>query len=429
MSDGMVIKNASELVTCSGFSARRGAEMSELGIIKDASVIISDGVIRTVGPTEAILSPSEEKRLRDEGTVFVEAEGKAVLPGFVDAHTHLVFGGYREKEYAWRLQGTDYMEIMRRGGGIASTVADTRGASFEQLYESGMRRLDSMLQFGVTTVEAKSGYGLDHDTEIRQLAVSRELDRKHPVDVVSTFLGPHAVPPEYAGDADGFLAFLTDRVLPEVAEQGLAEFCDVFCEKDVFDLAQSRRWLEKASAMGLKPKLHADEIVPMGGTELAASVGAVSADHLLQASDAGITAIAEKGVVAVLLPITAFGLRKPYARAREMIDRGCAVALATDFNPGSCFSESIPLVMALACLSMQMTPEEAVCAMTLNGAAALDRAHRVGSIDPGKQADLILLEFPSYRFIPYHIGVNTVEKVVKRGAVVYDRSCSAISGG
>ena len=286
--------------------------------------------------------------------------------------------------------------------------------------QSGIRRLDSMLSFGVTTVEGKSGYGLDRDTEIRQLEVMKVLNNIHYVDVVPTFLGAHAVPPEYRGREDEFIDWMADAVLPEVAAGKLAEFCDVFCEEGVFSVDQSRRLLQKAAALGLKPKLHADEIVQLGGAELAAELGAVSADHLLQASDEGLRALAEAGVVATLLPGTAFSLREPYARGRYMIDQGCAVALATDLNPGSCFSESIPLVFALATLYMQLTPEEAVTALTINAAAALGRADTVGSIDPGKLGDLVILADPSYEFIPYHIAVNTVEKVVKQGNVVYD---------
>jgi imidazolonepropionase len=277
-----------------------------------------------------------------------------------------------------------------------------------------------MLSFGVTTVEGKSGYGLDRETEIKQLEVMKVLDATHPIDIARTFLGAHAVPKEYRGDPDRYVDYLIRDVLPEIGRLNLAQFCDVFCEKGVFDLAQSRRLLDAARSFGLAPKLHADELTPLGGAELAAELGAVSADHLLYASEEGIARMAARDVVAVLLPATAFTLKEPYAPARSMIDRGCAVALATDFNPGSCFSESIPLIFALATLYMGMTPEEAVTACTLNGAAALGRAETIGSLDAGKQGDLIILEFPSYLFIPYHVGVNCVEKVVKRGKVVYD---------
>jgi imidazolonepropionase len=313
------------------------------------------------------------------------------------------------------------MEIMKRGGGIFNSVEATRKATLEELIKSGVKRLDSMLSFGVTTVEGKSGYGLDHNTEIKQLEVMKELDKIHAVDLISTFLGAHAVPKEFNSREDAFIDMMVKDVMPEVAERNLAEFCDVFCEKNIFSVDQSRRLLQRAKAMGFKLKIHADEIVQLGGAELAAELGAVSADHLLQTSDQGIRDIAETGVVATLLPGTAFSLKEPYARARYMIDQNCAVALATDLNPGSCFSESIPLIIALATLYMNISTEEAITALTINGAAALDRADRIGSIDEGKLGDLIILEFPSYKYLSYHIGVSTVEKVIKKGIVVFDK--------
>ena len=415
----IIIKHATELVTCSGVKAKCGAEMSDLHVIENGAVVIRDGMIEAVGPTATAL-----KGVRDSEFEVIDATGKAVLPGFVDSHTHLVFGGYRAEEFGWRLRGDSYMEIMQRGGGIVNTVSATRKAARQELTATGMQRLDSMLSLGVTTVEGKSGYGLDRDTEIRQLEAMRELNRIHPVDVVPTFLGAHAVPAEYKGRADAFIDFMIADVLPLAASDGLAEFCDVFCEKGVFSVRQSRRLLRKARELGLKLKLHADEIVQLGGAELAAELGAVSADHLLQASDEGIEQLASAGVVATLLPGTAFSLREPYARGRDMIDRGCAVALATDFNPGSCFTESIPLIAALATLHMGIRTEEAITALTINGAAALDRADVIGSLDVGKRGDAVVLEFPSYHFIPYHIGVSTVEKVVKDGRLVFDKTAA-----
>jgi imidazolonepropionase len=417
----IIIKNAAELVLCSGFSARKGREMSELGIIADGAVVIEDGIIADVGATEQVLARLQKSGKDLSFFETIDATGKAALPGFVDSHTHFVFGGYRADEFAWRLKGESYMDILARGGGILSTVTATRNASKAALIEAGLKRLDAMLAFGVTTVEGKSGYGLDHDTEIKALEVMTELNRLHPVDVVSTFMGAHAVPPEYKGRPDDYIDFLLSEVIPEVASRHLAEFCDVFCEKGVFSIEQSRRLLTNAAKSGLKPKLHADEIVSLGGAELAAEIGAVSADHLLHASDTGIKAMAEAGTIATLLPLTAFSLREPYARGRYMIDADCAVALATDFNPGSCFSESIPLAAATAALYMNLTPEEIVTALTLNGAAALGRADRSGSLDRGKQGDVIILENPSYRFIPYHIGVSAVETVIKKGTIVFDK--------
>ncbi len=417
MNGNLIVKNASELVTCGGFRARRGREMQDLKTIPNGAVIIRNGIITAVGRSAEILDGFDAS-----GYTIIDAANRAVLPGFVDSHTHFVFGGYRADEFSWRLRGDSYMEIMQRGGGIASTVAATRTASKQDLTKSGLKRLDSMLSFGVTTVEGKSGYGLDRDTEIKQLEVMAELDAVHPVDVVRTFLGAHAVPPDYRGREDDFIDFLIREVLPVVADRKLAKFCDIFCEKDVFSIEQSRRFLLKAREYGLKLKIHADEIVRFGGAELAAELGAVSADHLLQASDRGIRDMAESGVVCTLLPATAFSLKEPYARGRFMIDNGCAVALASDMNPGSCFTESIPLISALSTLYMGLTPEETITALTINGAATLGRADTIGSIDVGKQGDLVIHEFPSYRFIPYHIAVGTAEQVIKRGTVVWSKT-------
>ncbi len=413
MNGNLIVKNASQVVTCSGFKAKQGREMSDLAIIENGAVIIEAGKIKAVGNSSEVL-----KGFDTHGFEVIDAAGKAVLPGFVDSHTHFVFGGYRPDEFAWRLRGDSYMDIMNRGGGIANSVQATRTASREELMAVGLKRLDSMLSFGVTTVEGKSGYGLDMETERKQLQVIKTLGEAHPMDIVSTFLGAHATPPEFKGRTDDFIDLVMD-MLPEIAEQQLAEFCDVFCEKNVFSVEQSRKLLSRAKALGFKLKIHADEIVQFGGAELAAELGATSADHLLQASDQGIKDMARAGVVTTLLPGTAFSLKEDYARGRYMIDQGCAVALATDFNPGSCFSESIPLIVALATLYMDLSPEEAITALTINGAAALDRAHSIGSIDAGKQGDLVILEFPSYRFIPYHVGVNTVETVIKKGQTVF----------
>ena len=408
MNGNLVIKNAAQLVTCSGFAAKKGKKMADLQVIDDGAVIIKEGVIEAAGKTKEIEKQFNESGADKSEFDIIDARGKAVLPGFIDSHTHLVFGGYRAEEFSWRLRGDSYMEIMQRGGGILNTVNATRQASAEELMQSGIKRLDSMLSFGVTTVEGKSGYGLDRDTELKQLEVMAHLDQIHYVDVVPTFLGAHAVPEEYKNKDDAFIEFLTEEVMPAVADRKLAEFCDIFCEKDVFSVEQSRSLLTRAKELGFKLKLHADEIVPLGGAELAAELGAVSADHLLQASDKGIAGMAAAGVVATLLPATAFSLKEPYANGRKMIDTNCAVALATDFNPGSCFTESIPLVFALATLYMNISAEEAVCALTINAAAALDRADQIGSIDAGKKGDLIILEFPSYHYIPYHIGVSIV---------------------
>lgn len=409
----LLLENASQIVTVSGFQAKKGAEMQDIGVLEGGSILVrGDRIERVLKSGESLgdLVPDQ----------VIDCSGKTILPGFVDSHTHLVFGGYRENEYNWRLRGDSYVDIMNRGGGIINSVRGTREASFESLFKSGMKRLDSMTRFGVTTVEAKSGYGLDKETEIRQLEVIKALQESHSLDLVPTFMGAHSVPLEYKGRGSEFVEFLIADVMPEVVEKGLAEFCDIFCEKNVFSVEESRRLLTAAKAMGFKLKLHADEIVQLGGAELAAELGAVSADHLLQASDEGIRAMAASGVVATVLPCTAFSLREHYARARQMMDSGCAVAVATDFNPGSCFTESVPLAIALTTLQMGMTIEEVITGLTLNGAAAVGRADEIGSIDVGKKADLVIHEFPSYQFIPYHIGVSTVEKVIKSGRLIFD---------
>jgi imidazolonepropionase len=426
MNGNLIIKNAAELVTCSGFKAKKGKDMDALQIISDGAVVIKEGKIAAVGKTKDIVKQYAKPGADLSDFDMIDARDTAVLPGFVDSHTHFVFDGFRADEFSWRLRGDSYMEIMQRGGGIVNTVRATRKAAKEELIQSGIRRLDSMLSFGVTTAEGKSGYGLDRETEIKQLEVMAYLDQAHYVDVVPTFLGAHAVPEEYKGKTEAFIDFMANEVMAEVAERRLAEFCDIFCEKNVFSVDQSRRLLARAKDLGLQIKLHADEIVQMGGAELAAELGAVSADHLLQASDRGITDLAKAGVVATLLPATAFSLREPYAPGRKMIDRNCAVALATDFNPGSCFTESIPLVFALATLYMNISAEEAVSALTINAAAALNRADKIGSIDAGKNGDLIILEFPSYKYIPYHIGVSTVKKVIKKGNLVFDKEKGGI---
>ena len=408
----LIIKNASQVVTCSGFAGKRGREMNDLHVIEGGTVVVTDGRISHV------LRAGEPLPVDEAGYTVIDATGKALLPGFVDPHTHFVFGGYREEEFSWRMRGDSYMEIMNRGGGIVNTTRATREASEDELFEVGRRRLDAMLRLGITTVEGKSGYGLDRDTEMKQLRVMRRLNVSHPADIVSTFMGAHATPAEWKGREDAFIDFNIREMFPLVAKEGLAEFADIFCEKDVFTIEQSRRYLQAAREQGFKLKIHADEIVQFGGAELAGELHCVSADHLLQASDAGIRAMADAGVVATLLPLTAFSLRETFARGREMIDAGCMVALATDLNPGSSFSASVPLLFALACIYMKLSPEEAVTAFTINSAAAIDRADRIGSIDVGKQGDLVLLQFPSYKFLPYHVGMNIVDTVIKQGEVV-----------
>ncbi len=410
--NNIIIKNAAQVVTCSGFEGKRGAEMSNLHVIENGTVIVTDGIISHV------LKKGEAIPVDVSGYKEIDATGKALLPGFVDPHTHFVFGGHREEEFSWRMRGDSYMSIMERGGGIVNTTKATRKASEEELYNSAKRRLDDMLELGITTVEGKSGYGLDKDTEMKQLRVMRKLNEDHPMDIVSTFMGPHATPAEWKGREDEFIDFNINEMLPLVAKEKLAECADIFCEENVFTIEQSRRFLTAAREHGFLLKLHADEIVQFGGAELAGELKVLSADHLLQASDEGIKAMADNGVVATLLPLTAFSLKEEYARGRDMIDANCIVALATDLNPGSSHTASAPLLFAIACIYMNLSPEEAVTAYTINSAAAVNRADTIGSIDVGKQGDMILLKYPSYKFLPYYVGMNCVETVIKKGLVV-----------
>ena len=408
-----IIKHAAELVTCGG-GPKAGLAMNDVGIIKDGAVVIEDGLISWVGTTQEL----EKAYPNPEDYEQIDASQKAVLPGFVDSHTHFLFGGYRADEFGWRLKGDSYMSIMERGGGIASSVTATRKATFEELYQAGMKRLDRLASYGVTTVEGKSGYGLDQETEIRQLEVMKKLNQDHPLDIASTFMGAHSIPQEYKGRDREFLNYLIQEVMPLVQEKDLAEFVDIFTEEGVFTVEDSTYYLEAAKKMGFKIKAHVDEIVDTNGAEMAAKVGCISADHLLASSDKGLKQMSEKGCVATLLPATAFSLGKPYARARQMIDGGSVVAMASDYNPGSCHTCSIPLMFSLACIYMHMTVEEAVTALTINGAAAISRQDWVGSIEVGKKADLVFLEHPSIQFLPYCTGMNIVDKVMKNGKFI-----------
>ncbi|NDW12892.1 imidazolonepropionase [Bacteroides sp. 214] len=414
MGENLIIFNA-RIATPHGHSARKGSEMSELHVIENGTVEVTDGIITYVG-----VARGNERAGYHRGFYQYDANGRCLLPGFVDSHTHFVFGGERSEEFSWRLKGDSYMSIMERGGGIASTVKATRKQSFVELRNRGKKFLKKMTTMGITTVEGKSGYGLDKETELLQLEVMASLnsDEHKAIDIISTYLGAHALPKEYAGRGDEYIEYIIAEVLPEVKRRELASCCDIFCEKGVFSVEQSRRLLTAAKEMGFSLKLHADEIVTLGGAELAAELGALSADHLLHASDDGIRDMAATNVVATLLPLTAFSLKEPYARARDMINAGCAVALATDLNPGSCFSGSVPLTIALACIYMGLSVEEAITAFTLNGAAALGRADKIGSIEVGKQGDMILLNSSKYEVLPYYVGMNCVEVTIK-GGILY----------
>ncbi|WP_019122361.1 imidazolonepropionase [Brevibacillus massiliensis] len=411
------IRHASQLVTLAGSSAAplRGEAMEQLQVIEDGSVWLEHGVIQLAGTDEEV---AEAYRDRLDEAQAIDASGKLVTPGLVDPHTHHVYAGSREHEFNLRLQGATYMEIMNSGGGIHATTSATRAADRDTLFAESSRRLDQFLLHGVTTVEAKSGYGLTLEAELKQLEVAALLNERHPVDVVSTFMGAHAVPREYKEDPERFVDCVITEMVPEVARRKLAEFNDVFCERGVFTPEQSRRILEAGLEWGLLPKIHADEIEPYGGSELAASLGAVSADHLLKASDQGIRMMAEAGVIAVLLPGTAFFLLAESANGRKMIDAGVPVALSTDCNPGSSPTVSLPLIMNLGCLRMGMTPAEVLAATTINAAHEIGRGKQIGSIEPGKKADITIFDVPNYLALQYRYGVNHVHSVIKNGAVV-----------
>ncbi|MCM3213028.1 imidazolonepropionase [Niallia taxi] len=417
MSEYLYIKNASQVITVSGSSNKPkiGREMSNIGVIENGSVLIKKDRIVFVGANHAV--EQYVSRL-SEAVDVINAAGKVVTPGLIDPHTHIVFAGSREKELEMRLKGAKYIDILKAGGGILSTTAETRLASEQQLISETVPRLDRFLQYGVTTIEAKSGYGLTTVDEWKQLRVAKKLNEIHPIDLVSTFMGAHAVPNEYKENPDDFVQLIIKEMLPLVAKEKLAEFCDVFCEEGVFTVEQSKIILVEGKRLGLLPKIHADEIVPFGGAELAAELGAVSADHLLRASEEGILEMAEKGVIAVLLPGTAFFLMAEPANARRMIEAGVAVALSTDRNPGSSPTESLPFIMNLACLTMKMTPEEVLAACTINAAHAINRAHEIGSIEVGKKADVILFDARNYQTLQYNYAVNLVDTVIKNGKVV-----------
>lgn len=411
------IKHATQLATLS--SERKGPRskegMSELGLIEDGSIWMESGLIQAVGTTKEL-----EKLYADrmhEAEVF-DATGHLVTPGLVDPHTHVVYGGSREREFEMRLEGATYMDIMNGGGGIHATTRMTREASEEELMEQTIRRLDSFLAHGVTTVEGKSGYGMNLETELKQLRVMQKLQEEHPIDLVPTFMGAHAVPKDYKGREDEFVDHLINDMLPIVAEEKLAEFNDVFCEKGVFTPEQSERILKAGKKYGLIPKIHADEIEPYGGAELAAKIGAISAEHLLKASEEGIQAMAKSGTIACLLPATALYLREDAAPGRRMVDEGVAVAISTDCNPGSSPTTSMPLVMNLACISMRLTPAEALTAATYNAACAINRQEKIGSVEVGKQADVVLWNVENYQELQYLFGVNHVKTVWKNGVQV-----------
>ncbi len=407
----LLITNIGLLATPLGRSALAGKAQGEILKLSHAWIMTEDGVITEAGSGEPPIM--EQERCFET----IDAGGRLVTPGLVDAHTHLIFGGFRQHELADKLRGRTYLEILAAGGGILSTVKATRAASEAQLTAKALAALKEMLSFGVTLCEAKSGYGLSTEEELKQLRVVRNLNGTQPVELVSTFLGAHAIPPEYKDDHEGYVRLICEDMLPAVASQGLAEYCDVFCESGVFSVEESRRILSRALALGLKVKIHADEIDALGGAQLAGALGAVSAEHLIAVTDKGIKSMQKGGTIACLLPATSFYLGADYAPARKFIQAGVPVALATDYNPGSCPSLNLQLVMNLACLKDKMTPEEVLTAVTLNGAAAIGRAVSHGSIEAGKKADFVIRNAADLDYLCYRFGSNLAGTVIKGGII------------
>jgi imidazolonepropionase len=414
MSETLLIEHASELLTMAGPErARVGDELGELGVVPDGALFARDGRIEAVGPTSEVAERAEADTYR------IDARGMTVAPGFVDAHTHPVFAGSRAAEYEMRVSGKTYEEIARAGGGIRSSVRQTRAASEDELFEVARRHARLFLAYGTTTIEAKSGYGLTVEDEMKQLRALRRVAEATPLDISPTLLGAHEIPDEYRGRAAEYLDLVVGEMIPRAAREGLAEGCDVFCESHVFSVDDARRVLVAAREHGLVARFHADQLTRSGGAELAAEVGAASADHLEQVDDAGIEALVRGGVSAVLLPGSVYnlGLHR-YPPARRLVEAGAKVVLATDFNPGSSPTPSMQMVLSLACTQMRMRPAEAFVAATVNAAYALGRGDRVGSLEPGRQADCVLFDGADHRLVPYFFGVNHALAVVKRGRVV-----------
>ena len=415
MKADLILKNIGKLVTMQGSSNFKvKEEMNNTQIIEDAYISVKNGKILAIGVGDVfgnIIGPN---------TQIHDAQGLLVTPGLIDSHTHLVHGGSRENEFSMKLNGIPYIEILKNGGGILSTVKSTRESSKEKLYQKAKKSLDRMLEFGVTTIEAKSGYGLELNTEIKQLEVAKLLDKTHPIDLVHTFLGAHAILQEYKENHKGYIDILVDEMLPKIKNMGLAEFCDVFCEEGVFSIEESEYILSSAKKMGYKLKIHADEIESLGGAELAAKLGCISADHLMAASDKGIKMMVENKVVANILPATSFNLNKNYADCRKMIDMGAIVSLSSDYNPGSCPSENLQFVMQLGCLHLNMTPNEVLTSVTINAAYAIDRADKIGSLEVGKNADFVVFDAPNVEYLMYHFGINHTLRVYKNGKLVVD---------
>lgn len=419
----LLITHASQLVTLAGpLRPRLGAEMRELGIIRDGALLARDGLIVAVGATSTVAPLAAMDALE------IDASNLVVMPGFVDAHTHPVFAGTREDEYEMRAVGMTYQQIAAAGGGIRSTVRKTRAASEDELLELGKIRCGRLLEHGTTTIEAKSGYGLTVEDELKILRVIRRLNDETHLELIPTLLGAHEIPDEYRDRRDDYIRLVIDEMLPRVAEDGLARYCDVFCEAHVFNVEESRRVLTRAKDLGMGIRLHAEQLSSSGGAHLAAELGADSADHLEWVAKAGIEALRQSGAVAILLPGAVFNLGlNRYAPARAMIDAGLPIALATDFNPGSSPTPSMQMILSIACTQMRMTPAEAVTSATINAACSLGVEARLGSLETGKQADIVVHDCSDYRQIPYLFGVNHAAVVIKSGNVVLDRRVEASS--
>lgn len=406
----LLIKNIGCLQTPTGSYSHKGSKQGQNIKLIDAAIAVEDGIIKEITQGGKVPAGQFDQ--------VIDAEGKLVTPGLVDGHTHLVFGGYRQNEIPMKLAGAGYLDILRAGGGILDTVRKTREATFEELYEKSAAFLDEMMSFGITTCEAKSGYGLDMENEIKMLEVIKALGENHPADVVPTFMGAHAIPPEYEGRGDEYIDMMCDELIPEVRRRGLAEFCDVFCEDSVFDSAQSKKYLEAARAQGFELKIHADEIEDIGGSKLAGELEAVSAEHLIAAGEEGMDSMAEGGTTAMLLPATSFYLGKTFAPARTMIEKGIPVCIASDFNPGSCPSLNLQLAINLGYLRYKMTPEEILTAVTINPACAINRGELVGTLEEGKQADIVIWNAPDMEMLCYRFGSNLAQTVIKKGEVI-----------